>query len=206
MLDTFLQHKIKKPINVGATKLVKIGLTANKVTIFGLFTGLMIPVVFLFGYTKSAITVLIFTGFLDILDGTMARAQGGGTPRGAFMDICFDRVVESFFLVVMAFLYPQFLLGFVLLLASFFVSITVFLTSGLLVPKEHFKSFYYIPGLMERTETFILFGFMMAFPQYMMQFTIGGAILALVSSTIRFFQVLIFLKGQEKPTDTTDNI
>ncbi|MGL5253777.1 MAG: CDP-alcohol phosphatidyltransferase family protein [Brevinema sp.] len=197
MLDTFLQHKIKKATTIGANALIQKGLTANMITVFGLFTGLMIPFVFWLGYPKWAVAVLIFTGLLDILDGTMARAQGGGTPRGAFMDICFDRAVESFFLVVMAFHFPDALLGITLLLASFFVSITVFLTSGLLVPKEHFKSFYYIPGLMERTETFILFGFMMVFPQYMMQMTIGGAILALLSSSIRFIQVFLFLKKLE---------
>ena len=199
MLDTFFQHKIKKTATIGATALINMGLTANMVTVAGLFTGLMIPVVFWLGHPKWAIAVLVLTGLLDILDGTMARAQGGGTPRGAFMDICFDRTVESIFLVAVALRHPEALLGLTILLASFFVSITVFLTSGLFVPKEDFKSFYYIPGLMERTETFILFGFMMVFPQYLTQFAIGGAILAMLSSMARFFQVLFFLKSQEKP-------
>jgi len=41
-----------------------------------------------------AIVVLIIIGFLDLVDGELARARGESTPLGSFLDSFTDRVVD----------------------------------------------------------------------------------------------------------------
>ena len=50
------------------------------------------------------------------------------------------------------------------LVSAILISMTVFLTTGMLTPKKGKKSFYYQAGLMERTEGFLAFTVMMLFP------------------------------------------
>jgi CDP-diacylglycerol--glycerol-3-phosphate 3-phosphatidyltransferase len=46
--------------------------------------------------------VFVLGSLLDILDGALARARGGGTPFGAFVDSTLDRVGEGFMLGAIA--------------------------------------------------------------------------------------------------------
>jgi CDP-diacylglycerol--glycerol-3-phosphate 3-phosphatidyltransferase len=46
--------------------------------------------------------IFVLGSILDILDGALARARGGGTPFGAFVDSTLDRVGEGFMLGAIA--------------------------------------------------------------------------------------------------------
>lgn len=85
-------RKIISPI---ARALVKLGVTANMVTIVGAvgtaffavltgFTGWLLP-------GAAMITVMVI---FDSLDGTVAAQSGGGTAFGAFLDSTVDRIAD----------------------------------------------------------------------------------------------------------------
>ena len=85
-------RKIISPI---ARALVKLGVTANMVTITGAvgtaffavltgFTGWLLP-------GAAMITVMVV---FDSLDGTVAAQSGGGTAFGAFLDSTVDRIAD----------------------------------------------------------------------------------------------------------------
>lgn len=85
-------RKIISPI---ARVLVKLGVTANMVTIAGAvgtaffavltgFTGWLLP-------GAAMITVMVI---FDSLDGTVAAQSGGGTAFGAFLDSTVDRIAD----------------------------------------------------------------------------------------------------------------
>ena len=85
-------RKIISPI---ARALVKLGVTANMVTIAGAvgtaffavltgFTGWLLP-------GAAMITVMVI---FDSLDGTVAAQSGGGTAFGAFLDTTVDRIAD----------------------------------------------------------------------------------------------------------------
>jgi CDP-diacylglycerol--glycerol-3-phosphate 3-phosphatidyltransferase len=57
------------------------------------------------------------------------------------------------------------------------MSMSVFLTSGMLIENTGRKSFHYQAGLMERTEGFIMFTLMILFNRYMIYMTFLYAIL-----------------------------
>lgn len=84
--------KIISPI---ARALVKLGVTANMVTIAGAvgtaffavltgFTGWLLP---------GAVMITVMVIF-DSLDGTVAAQSGGGTAFGAFLDSTMDRIAD----------------------------------------------------------------------------------------------------------------
>lgn len=197
MIDSFFQLKIKRVVEIPAQWALDRGISPNAVTVMGLALGLTAAVFMYMGLSYWSLGALILSGILDNLDGTMARIEGKGSPAGAFMDIVFDRTVEAAFICAAALRYPFALHSFIFLLASIVLSISVFLAAGALINEEHHKSFYYIPGIIERTETFILLAALVLFPLYVVWIAILGAVLIFVSAVHRFFHTLSYLKKQK---------
>ncbi|MCG3084346.1 CDP-alcohol phosphatidyltransferase family protein [Anoxybacillus sp. LAT_35] len=171
MLDTHARKYVQPLIETTASSFLKIGLTANQVTMISFLIGLSSGILFYFDYAVAAIVVLWISGFLDAVDGTMAR-KTNVSPWGTVMDVTFDRVVEISVILGIAFKYPHVQWALLLLSASIIFSITVFLTVGAVSEKKGMKSFYYQAGLAERTEGFLFFSFMMLLPNYVLIITL----------------------------------
>ncbi len=133
-----------------------------------------------------AFTLLIITGYLDILDGSVARAVGYPSSIGAVLDIVSDRIVE-FSVIVGLFAVDPVSRGLICLLmsGSVLICITSFLVVGIFVPNTGEKSFHYSPGLMERSEAFLFFGLMMLFPSLFMWLGILFVVLVALTAVIR---------------------
>ncbi|GGJ81404.1 phosphatidylglycerophosphate synthase [Anoxybacillus voinovskiensis] len=171
MLDTHARKYVQPLIETAASRLLKIGLTANQVTMMSFLIGLSSGILFYLDYVVAAVIVLWMSGFLDAVDGTMAR-KTNVSPWGTVMDITFDRIVEISVILGIAFKYPHVQWALLLLSVSIIFSITVFLTVGAVSDKKGMKSFYYQAGLAERTEGFLLFSFMMLLPNYVLVITL----------------------------------
>jgi archaetidylinositol phosphate synthase len=171
VLDTHARKYVQPFIETAASSLLKAGLTANQVTIISFVIGISSGVLFYFGSPILAVIVLWFSGFLDALDGTMAR-KTKTSPWGTVMDVTFDRLVEISVILGVAFKYPDVQWALLLLSVSIIFSITVFLTVGAVSEKRGMKSFYYQAGLAERTEGFILFSLMMLLPDHVLLMTL----------------------------------
>ena len=97
MLQSSLRAPVTKIITPLCRGLLKIGLTANGVTILGTVASvatsiLLIPNGHLLAATL-AITVFVF---LDLLDGTMARlSEKGSNKWGALLDSTLDRISDA---------------------------------------------------------------------------------------------------------------
>jgi len=165
MLDTHGRKYIQPIIKYFANKFIKMGFSANKVTLIAFILGLCVSLSIYLDYSLVGIIFLWISGFLDAVDGTIARLKGSNF-FGALMDITFDRIVEIGMILVLAIKYPENIFLFLLLTSSIIISMTIFLTVGTLSSKISEKSFYYQAGLAERTEGFIFFTGMILFPQY----------------------------------------
>jgi archaetidylinositol phosphate synthase len=106
VLDTHARKYVQPFIETAASSLLKAGFTANQVTIISFFIGISSGVLFYFGYPIVAVIVLWFSGFLDAVDGTMAR-KTKPSPWGTVMDVTFDRLVEISVILGVAFKYPD---------------------------------------------------------------------------------------------------
>ncbi|CAH2713408.1 Inner membrane protein YnjF [Neobacillus rhizosphaerae] len=173
MLDTHGRAAVQPIISKTAHYLLKIGLSANQVTYIAFFIGIIASILVYFGYPVIGVAVLWFSGFLDAVDGSMAR-KSKSSSWGTVLDVTFDRVVEAGILIALALRHPDphVLMLFLLLAISIIFTMTIFLTVGALSEKESYKSFYYQPGLAERTEGFILFSLLVLFQSHLVFWTI----------------------------------
>lgn len=165
MLDTKGRKFVQPIIETVAKLFLKLGFQANSITFLAFIIGVLSAVVFYFSHSLIAVILLWTSGLLDAVDGTMAR-KTKTTAFGTILDITFDRVVEISIVVAIALKFPYNSFLMVVLLSSIILSMTVFLTVGALSDKYSEKSFYYQPGLAERTEGFIFFSLMILFNNY----------------------------------------
>jgi archaetidylinositol phosphate synthase len=174
MLDTHGRAAVQPIISKTAQSLLKMGLSANHVTYLALFVGIMASVFVYLGQPVLGVAVLWLSGFLDAVDGSMARISKSSSSWGTVLDVTFDRVVEAGILVALALRHPEphVLLLFLFLAISIIFTMTIFLTVGAVSEKESYKSFYYQPGLAERTEGFILFSLLALFQSHLVLWTI----------------------------------
>ncbi|WP_409254092.1 CDP-alcohol phosphatidyltransferase family protein [Bacillus sp. SCS-153A] len=171
MLDTHGRRFVQPIIEKTAKAFIRLNFTANQVTVIafviGMFTG---PLIYL-DQPLLALLALWISGFLDAVDGTMARLTKP-SAFGTVLDVSFDRLVEISVILGLAFRFPDAMWALLLLSVSIIYAMTVFLTVGMMTEKKGIKSFYYQPGLAERTEGFILFSFMIIFSGFLIPLTL----------------------------------
>jgi len=171
MLDTRARKVVDPLFEWFARLLLKLRFTPNVVTLLAFLFGLSAGVLLYFGLSIPAVLILWFSGLLDAVDGTMARLSGKSSLFGAVLDVTGDRVVELGFVWALALRHPDCLLPLLGLVSCILLSMTVFLTTGMLAQNHSNKSFYYPAGLMERTEGFVLFSLMALFQAYLAPIT-----------------------------------
>lgn len=171
MLDTHARKYVEPMIGSTANIFLRLRLKPNQVTWAAFLIGSVTGVLIYYDQPILAVVLLWISGYLDAVDGAMARKQKKTSSWGTVLDITFDRIVELSVIIGLAAKFPeaQFLL--LLLTAAIVFSMTVFLTVGALSDKKGLKSFYYQAGLAERTEGFILFSLMTLFPSWLLGFT-----------------------------------
>ncbi|HSI99217.1 MAG TPA: CDP-alcohol phosphatidyltransferase family protein [Patescibacteria group bacterium] len=70
-------------------------LTPNTITVIGLLITLVASVLVASGWLILGAAILTAGSLLDAVDGALARATGGGTPFGSFLDSTLDRAGEA---------------------------------------------------------------------------------------------------------------
>jgi CDP-diacylglycerol--glycerol-3-phosphate 3-phosphatidyltransferase len=78
-----------------ARRLHGLGVSANAVTVVGFLITVAGAALLAAGQPGAALLVLLLGTLSDTLDGQIARAAGGGTRFGAFLDSTLDRVSDA---------------------------------------------------------------------------------------------------------------
>lgn len=197
MLDTHGRNTVQPLITMTASFFLKIGLKANHVTFIAFIVGILASVFVYFGEPIIGVVILWLSGFLDAVDGSMARYSKSSSAWGTVIDVTFDRIVEAGILVALALRNqdPKILLLFLFLAIAIIFTMTIFLTVGALSEKESYKSFYYQPGLAERTEGFILFSLMVLFQSHLSFWTIVFLIVEILTGLQRLLEAYRILRN-----------
>jgi phosphatidylglycerophosphate synthase len=164
MLDKHITPLIKPFVEALAARLVGTGLKADHVTLLAFGIGLIAMIFVAFGaYLLAAITILL-SRLCDALDGAVAR-QTEATDAGGYLDITLDFLFYGG--IVLAFAWADPLanaLPAATLLAAFIGTGSSFLAFAALAAKRSIqsidypnKSFYFLGGLTEGTETLAFF-------------------------------------------------
>ncbi len=178
-----MRRLIDPPLNAAA-RLAPRGLTANQVTLGGLVLGFVSVYAVAQGAFLLALVLLFVNRLADGLDGALARRNEGkgATDLGAYLDIVADFLLWASLPLGFAFYQPTYALASAVLLSSFAMSMTVFLAFAILAEKRKLtsdtqgrKSFFYLAGLAEGTETIVFFAVVMLWPQH---YEIGAYVFA----------------------------
>ena len=188
MLDTYARKYVNPIIELGAKFLLKLKLTPNNVTILALLLGISTSIFLYFDMQVVAVIVLWISGYLDAVDGAMARRSNSSSSFGTLLDIVSDRIVEVSIVLVLGIKFIDVRYNLIVLNACILMSMTIFLTVGALSEKKGVKSFYYQAGVAERSEGFIFFSLMILFPGYLRIITNIFSILIIVTAIQRFLE------------------
>ena len=188
MIDSYLRSPYQKVL-VDPVARRMAHLNPNRITLVGCACGIaVLPLLFLSSYL--ALAALLFSGYLDTLDGTIARTKGKSSPAGTILDITSDRLVEFAIILALFFVNPAIRgLPCLLMLGATLLCITSFLVVGIFSENQSSKSFHYSPGLIERSEAFLFFAAMILFPSI---FTLLSTAFTLLVFTTAFIRVVQF--------------
>lgn len=122
---------------------LKIGckISPSAVTLTSGVVGLLIIPAVYFHHPWLAVFLLVVSGYLDTLDGSVARACNSSTQLGGALDIVVDRIVESSVIFALYLVDPSRGIACFLMLFANLICITSFLVVGIFVEQNSNKSF-----------------------------------------------------------------
>ncbi len=138
----------------------------NKITVLGFVIGVLASIAVGYGALVVGLVLLWISGGLDVLDGTVARLTSKSSTLGAYLDLVFDRVVEGVLIFGFYIFMPENAIAYFIFFIGAMFNFSTFMLAGNLFKNKGKKSMHYDSGLVERTETFIVFSLMMIFPQW----------------------------------------
>ena len=192
MFDRALHTAIKPLLGRVAQVLVRRGITADAITVTGFVIGMAAALAIALEAYLPGLALLLASRLMDGLDGAVARASTP-TDRGGFLDITLDFLFYASIPLAFAIAHPaQNALPAAVLLASFIGTASSFLAFAIVAEKHHLastafpdKSFYFLGGLTEATETLTAFAAMCLWPAAFPLIAYGFAVLCAITIAMR---------------------
>ena len=192
MLDRRAQTILKPALLTLGRWLVRAGVGANTLTVAGCALGLAAALAIALQAYLWGLGLLLASRLLDGLDGTVARLTQP-SDAGGFLDITLDFVFYAAIPLGFALADPDaHALPAAVLLASFIGTGSSFLAFAALAEKRGLrdtalpgKSFYFLGGLTEATETIAVFAAMCLWPQHFAWLAYGFAALCALTTALR---------------------
>lgn len=209
MLDKHLHPRLKPWLNRAVDALDRPGISADGITLVGFAIGVLALPFLALGWYGAALVAIVVNRLFDGLDGALAR-QRGLTDAGGFLDIALDFLFYA--LVPFGFILDDPAANAVAggwLLFAFMGTGSSFLAFAALAAKHKIdnpgyahKSFYYLGGLTEGTETILLFVLGCLFPAWFawMAWVFGS--LCWLTTFNRVWGGYMTLKGLQRHEET----
>lgn len=192
MLDKAIQQALRPLMTQAARGLVRLGVGANAISVTGFALGVAAAAAIAGQHFMAGLALLLLSRLMDGLDGAVARATTP-TDRGGFLDITLDFLFYAAIPLAFAVADPAAnALPAAVLLASFLGTGSSFLAFAALAEKRGLtdtalpgKSFYFLGGLTEATETITAFAAMCLWPQWFGPIAYGFAALCAITTALR---------------------
>lgn len=171
MLDRFALRWLTPVLTPVARQLVRRGITADQITLAGFAIGWLAAALIAQRAYLAGLALLLLSRLCDGLDGAVAR-QTRCTDRGGFLDITLDFIFYAAIVLAFAVAEPASnALPAAVLLAGFMGTGSSFLAFAVIASKRQLastvypdKSFYFLGGLTEGTETLLFLTMMCLWP------------------------------------------
>ena len=189
MIEAYIRPPYQRFLVNPAAKALKNKISPNQLTLLSGIVGCLILPCLYFGAHFFAIMLLLLSGYLDTLDGTLARLTQQSSDWGSVLDIISDRLVEFVVILGLWFVAPETRsFWIIMMLGSVLFCITSFLVVGIFSANASEKSFYYSPGMIERAEAFAFFIAMIVWPDWFSILAFLFALLVFITAIIRLKQ------------------
>ena len=174
MLDAKVTPLIKPLLKPLIKALDSKSVTPNQVTLVGFVVGILAFPFIILNWWNIALGCIILNRVLDGIDGELARYQCSSSSAGGFLDICLDFLFYASIPLAFGIADPaEWGIPAMVLLATFIGTGSSFLAFAIAAEKFQIdrpqfanKSFYYMQGLTEGTETILVFLAFCIWPQY----------------------------------------
>ncbi len=174
MLDAKVTPLIKPLLTPLIKALDSKSVTPNQVTLVGFVVGILAFPFIILNWWNMALGCIILNRVLDGIDGELARYQRSSSSAGGFLDICLDFLFYASIPLAFGIADPaEWGIPAMVLLATFIGTGSSFLAFAIAAEKFQIdrpqfanKSFYYMQGLTEGTETILVFLAFCICPQY----------------------------------------
>ncbi len=197
MFDAKLRPLIDPISNKSGLVLVRLGLTANMVTIIGGLFGLAAVAAITQSLYIEALILIALNRICDGLDGAVARHHGI-SDFGGYLDIVFDFIFYAMVPLGFAIAMPEHALAAAVLIVSFMGTGSAFLAYAIIAEKRNMstdirgkKSLYYLGGLAEGAETIAVLMAMCIWPQYFPIFAHCFAVVCVITTVTRIIWAYI---------------
>ena len=172
MLDRAARRLIDPVLDQLAVAAQQRSLTPNQVTVAGFASGLAAIAAIALQSYGLGLLLLLANRLADGVDGALAR-RAGATDLGGYLDIVLDFIIYSGAAFAFALAQPDNALAAAFLIFSFMGTGSSFLAFAIFAAKRKLygevaadKSFYYLGGITEGTETILLFVIVLLFPDW----------------------------------------
>jgi phosphatidylglycerophosphate synthase len=205
MLDKYITPIIKPLLTPVVKLLHKRAITADQLTVTGFLIGVLAVPLLALEYWYAALAAIALNRILDGLDGALARYANQSSSAGGYLDITLDFLFYAAIPFGFIIANPeQNAIAGSLLLATFIGTGSSFLAFAIAAekfdiekPQFKYKSFYYLNGLTEGTETIALFVAFCIWPQYFALLATLFAIACIITIFTRIYGGYHTLKQQE---------
>lgn len=192
MFDRRAQALLRPVLNATARGLVRAGVSADALTWLGFAIGIAAALAIAWQAFVVGLVLLLISRLLDGLDGSVARLTQP-SDAGGFLDIALDFLFYAAIPLGFAVADPtNNALPAAVLLASFIGTGSSFLAFAALAEKRGLtdtalpgKSFYFLGGLTEATETIAVFAAMCIWPEHFAVLAYGFAALCAITTAMR---------------------
>ena len=192
MLDRAAQKILQPVLQANSRVLLRLGMGADVITALGFALGMAAAVAIAHQAWAWGLGLLLASRWLDGLDGALARLTRP-TDAGGFLDIALDFLFYAAIPLAFAVVDPVAnALPAAVLLASFVGTGSSFLAFAVLAEKRQLsdtampgKSFYFLGGLTEATETLAVFVAMCWWPQHFAILAYGFSVLCAITTVLR---------------------
>jgi phosphatidylglycerophosphate synthase len=192
MLDRLVQNMLAPVLQTVGRALLRAGWGADALTGLGFGVGMAAAVAIANQAFGLGLFLLLASRLLDGLDGAVARLTRP-TDAGGFLDIALDFLFYAAVPLAFALADPVAnALPAAVLLASFLGTGSSFFAFAVLAEKRQLgdtalpgKSFYFLGGLTEATETIAVFAAMCWWPQHFAILAYGFSVLCAITTAMR---------------------